>query len=189
VVSLISDIVRNINTPTGLGQTISPTQTDMLFALSPDETEYRTWRDAITFEQDLPTTNAESFDPSIRVTHQGQEYTGFSTISEAEQLARELSGTEISITPNMHIEEPSKLIAQFENIGNNNIATDLANALDTPPASTGNIFENIFSPQGVISEAGGGKFTFEIPNASQSSDWIDEKITGPIANLLGEILY
>ena len=67
----------------------------------------------IAFEQDLPSTNLNTFDPEIRVRFQGTDYPAIS-IAEAEEIARRLTGEEIKITDEMHITEPKTLRENFD---------------------------------------------------------------------------
>lgn len=77
----------------------------------------------VIIEQDLFTADPNLFDPGIRVTYDGVEYSGIKTVDDAQNIAAEISSVPIVITPEMHIKDADNLIAQFENsVENINIA-------------------------------------------------------------------
>lgn len=104
---------------------------EMLFSVNLDFVEERMWRNAVTFEQDLPIQNPNVFDPEIRVRYQGRDYPT-NSVTEAEQIAFRLTGIPVEIKPEMHIQEPNDL-TEAMNSGGSEVRVEVP-AADAAPA-------------------------------------------------------
>ena len=139
----IADIVRNINTPTGLAQAISPIPANTI--PSGNQVDVGVSQ-ADNYIGTAPTNIA---DGGLGFS---QNYTPNPPNQTSVQLANLLDQAGInpsfpSVTANNLLDTVANSSLTGNPFPTTLDTTDLANALDTPPANTGNIFDSIFSTQ------------------------------------------